>query len=265
MKRILTVMGLLAVIVAVEPCVFAGSLRLQYKLAPGQTWIEKYWHQSETSVEGTKRITRTKRITEYKVMKGPEKGWASLVARMKSYKAEDEKGTTDFPEFTLIEFRADMRSSGEMRNIRYTVNSAPKGSNTKDIPPERAATMRQTAMSLADQWKKAVFWFPALPAYSLKPGDDFEVSKKAADNDFLSKEVFSLEDVQSGLAYFTIKYRGTRTNLKSLGKGKAVFDVTEGMWVEFTTTYRHAIEFTMHGKRYTSEVLDTNKREIEKQ
>ena len=66
----------------------------------------------------------------------------------------------------------------------------------------------------------------------------------------MSKTVYVLEEVSEGLAYFSIKQRsvsktsgamGTAADTKSAGKGEAIFDLKEGMWLEFTTKSRHNV------------------------
>ncbi|MBW1851701.1 MAG: M48 family metalloprotease [Deltaproteobacteria bacterium] len=63
----------------------------------------------------------------------------------------------------------------------------------------------------------------------------------------VSKQVFTLEDVSKGLAYFSVRERsltkstapgGGKTDTKTAGKGEAIFDLREGMWVEMTTKSR---------------------------
>jgi hypothetical protein len=264
---------------------FAAPYGLKYKLAPGQRWVAKMLSQSETTFMGNKNVTKTKTVIEYKVTKGPKKGWVSLVARIKSQKNEAGENIADRIGLTRIEFRADMHSSGEIRNIHSEGRvSIPRGGNTENLPPEMAAMMQQSANFMAEVWKNAVFWFPELPEDKLEPGDEFEVTKKMGagsagaglQTQTLTKQVFTLEDVSDGLAYFSVKERsltktkgvmGGKSETKSLGKSKAMFDLKEGMWVEFVTKYRSKVQLGGGSPmgQSASEVLNVTKYEMEKQ
>ena len=285
MKRTLKTIGSVTVIFGFMTYAFAGSYGLKYKLAPGQRWIAKMLSQSETTFMGNKNVTKTKTIIEYKVTKGPKKGWVSLLARIKSQKNEAGENIADRMGLPGIKFMADMHSSGEIRNIHHEGSmQIPGGTNTDDLPPEMAAMMQQSANFMAEVWKNAVFWFPEFPEDRLEPGDEFEVTKKtgagsegaALQTQTLTKQVFTLEDVSDGLAYFSVKERsltktkgvmGGKSDTKSLGKSKAVFDLQEGMWVEFATKYRSEVKFggAPPMGQSASEVLNITKYEMEKQ
>ena len=285
MNKICKTIGLVTVIFGSMAYAFAAPYGLEYKLAPGQRWVAKMLSQSETTFMGNKNVTKTKTVIEYKVTKGPKKGWVSLVARIKSQKNEAGENIADRIGLTRIEFRADMHSSGEMRNIHSEGRvSIPGGGNTENLPPEMAAMMQQSANFMAEVWKNAVFWFPELPEDKLEPGDEFEVTKKMGagsagaglQTQTLTKQVFTLEDVSDGLAYFSVKERsltktkdvmGGKSETKSLGKSKAMFDLKEGMWVEFVTKYRSKVQLGGGSPmgQSASEVLNVTKYEMEKQ
>ena len=284
MKRILPIIGLMAVIVAFTTSSFAGTVRLKYKLVPGQKWLVTSLSQSETTVMGTKDVDRSKTSIEYQVAKGPKEGWVSLVARIRSNTNESGEDLADQTGLTQVTFKADMHSSGEIRNIHHEGASLQSGSNTEDLTPEMKAMLQQSATLLADIWKDAVFWFPELPEETLELGDEFDVIKKMGlggtgaglQTETLTKQVYTLEDVSSDLAYFSVKERsvtkmkgvmGGTSDTKGLGKSEAVFDLKEGMWVEFVTKSRYKVEFGAGSSmgQSTSDVLNMSKYEVEKQ
>jgi len=281
MKTIFEALGLVTVIFGLMTHALAGPIGLKYKLAPGQRWVARMLSQSETTFMGKKNVTKTKTIIEYEVTKGPKRGWVSLGARITSQKNEAGESTADRIGLTRIVFRADMHSSGEIRNIRYEGGEQiAGGSKGENLPPEVAAMMQQSANVIAEAWKNAVFWFPEFPEDNLEPGDEFDVTKKMGaggglQTQTLTKQVFTLEDVSDGLAYFSVKERsitrmkgvmGGKSDTKSLGKSKATFDLREGMWVDFVTRYRSKVQFgggSLMGQG-TSEVLNVIKYEMEK-
>ena len=283
MKRALLILGLTTTIVAFTTSSFAGSVRLKYKLAPGQRWRVTSLYQSETTVMGTKDVNRHKTIIEYQVTKGPKKGWVSLVARIRSHTNEAGEDAAAQTGLTRVTYKADMHSSGEMRNIRHEGASFPSEANTEDMTPEMKAMMQQSATLIADIRKDAVFWFPELPEATLGLGDEFDVIKKMGvggtgagmQTESITKQVFTLEDISKGLAYFSVKERsvtkmkgamGGTADTKGLGKSEAVFDLNEGMWIEFVTKGRYAVTFGAGSPmgQGASEMLDINKYEIEK-
>ena len=284
MKKIAKTIGMITVIFGFMTYAFAGSFGMRYKLVPGQRWVAKMLTQSETTFLGNKDVSKTSTIIEYKVNKGPKKEWVSVGAWIRSQKDEAGKNIADHMGLTGIKFMADMHSSGEIRNIHHEGSmQIPGGSNKDDLPTEMEAMMQQSANFIAEAWKNAVFWFPELPEHELEPGDEFEVTKKTSlgsegsslQTQTLTKQVFTLEDVSGGLAYFTVKERsitktngvmGGKSDTKSLGKSKAVFYLKEGMWVEFVTKYRSKVQFgggVPMGKN-ASEVLTVTKYEMEK-
>jgi hypothetical protein len=281
MKKLSKALGLVAVIFGFTASALAGSIGLKYKLAPGQKWVARMSSQSETTFMGKKNVTKTKTIVEYEVTNGPKKGWVSLVARIKSQKNEAGENLADRIGLTRIVFRADMHSSGEMRTIRYEGGgSIAGGGKGQDLPPEVTAMMRQSANVIAEAWKNAVFWFPEFPEDNLEPGDQFDITRKmGAGGDLqtqtLTKQVFTLEDVSDGLAYFSVKERsitrtkgamGGKSDTESLGKSKATFDLREGMWVDFVTKYRSRVQFGGGSPmgQSASEVLTVIKYEMER-
>ena len=236
--------------------VFAGSQTLHYKLAPGQAWICTLSAQNESTFMGKKHVSRNKSVIEYRVSRGPRSGWVSLTARIKS-ESNQSGGQIDL---SRILFKADMHRSGEIRNIQYSGSAVlPMGEGADKLPPEAAAALEQSSHLIAEAWKNAVFWFPEIPEDALEPGDEFEATQKLGMGggggsirvETVSKQVFTLEDVSEGLAYFRVKERsltktsgamGGKTKTKTAGKGEAIFDLRQGMWIEMTTKMRSRVQ-----------------------
>jgi len=228
---------------------YAGSHAFFYKLAPGQVWKATVSSQSESEFMGQKNVTRTKNVIEYKITEGDKPGWVTLVARIVS--SSQEAGGPMDPR--LMRFQAAMHKSGEIRNIETSGDDRMSEQlNGEDISVEMAAMYKQSFQFMMDAWKTSVFWFPELPEDKLEPGDEFDMTQKTGmggagagmDMQTVSKQVFTLEDVIKGLAYFSVRERsltkssgpgGGKTDTKAAGKGEAIFDLEEGMWVEMTT------------------------------
>ena len=259
----------------------AGPVKLRYKMAPGQVWVTTMSSQTETTFMGKKNVHRSKTVIEYRVSKRPQKGWVSLTARIKSQTTPSggDGGQMDLSKLT---FTADMHSSGEIRNIQHKGNALPAPS--ADMPPQMKAMLEQSSNMMADAWKNAVFWFPEIPEDPLEPGDEFDVIRKmdmgssslGMQSRTVSKQVFTLDDASEGLAYFTVRDRsitktkgvaGGRSATKTTGKGEAVFDIKEGMWLGLTTKSRSRMNMSsMPGMgNMSQESLQINKFEMEKQ
>jgi hypothetical protein len=63
--------------------------------------------------------------------------------------------------------------------------------------------------------------------------------------------VFTLEEVSQGLAFFSVKERsvtrtggsmGASSETKMAGKGEAIFDLKQGMWLELTEKFRAKVQ-----------------------
>ena len=186
---------------------------------------------------------------------------------------------------TRMAFHADLHSSGEIRNA---VADTPKGSpaGQPEIPPEMAAMQAQMAGMMGDMYLQMVFWFPEFPEEPLSVGDEFEEKKRlkmgSAARGFgsqtLIKTAYVLEEVSKGLAYFSVRQRavsktsaamGTTAKTKTAGKGDAIFDLKEGMWLEFTTKSRHNVSMGTFPGAGTAQgnntVLSITKITVEKQ
>jgi len=231
---------------------YAGSHSFFYKIAPGQVWQATVGSQSESKFMGQKNVTRTRNVIEYQVLKGPKTGWVTLNARIVS--SSQEAGGPMDP--SLMHFQADMHKSGEIRNIRTSgIDQMSAQIDGQGLPPEMAAMYRQSFQFMIDAWKASVFWFPEFPEDIMEPGDEFDMTQKSGmggsgtgmDMQTVSKQVFTLEDIGEGLASFSVRERsltkssgpgGGKTDTKTAGKGDAIFDLRQGMWVEMTTKSR---------------------------
>ena len=284
MKRVVQFLVLISAFALYSNYALAGSWKLHYKLKPGQVWIATLHSQSETAFMGKKNITRTKTLIEYKVCPGPKKGWVSLKARIKSQSGPSGQSGGQM-DLSRLRFTADMHRSGEIRNIQYSGNPFPgMQANTKGMPAGMAAMYEQSSRMVAEPWKNAVFWFPELPEDSLEIGDEFDVTRKMGAGgrtggmqmQSVSKQLFTLEDVSEGLAYFTIRERtitrtgspmGGKSDTKTAGKAKAVFDLHEGMWAELAMKSRSRVQLgNMPGMSGggTHDVLQVSKYTVER-
>ena len=225
----------------------AGGWRFAYRLKPGQEWIVTQAGQTETNVMGQKQVNRNKTVIGYKISAGPKKGWVRLTARILS-----AAGGIDLKKMT---FTGDMHTSGEIRNKQVTGSAAPQMEGMEGMTPEMKAMMAQSYRFMADAWKEMVFWFPEFPEEKLDIGDEFDMTRKmtggggAMGMTSVRKEVYTLEDVSDGLAYFSVKDRsvtqtqtamGGETKTKTAGKGETVFDLKDGMWMDVVSRFKSA-------------------------
>lgn len=226
----------------------AGGCTLKYKLAPGQEWICNLASKNESGFMGQKNVSQSRQIYEYTVSKGPKKGWVTMTARIRS-KGPEGQGQMDL---SKLRFIADVHASGEIRNIQYTGNAMPDlGEAAAQMPPEMKKMMEDSYKMIPEAYKNAVFWFPEVPEDKLEIGDEFDVQRKMGmggsgagmQMETVIKQVYTLEDVSKGLAYFSVKERsvtkskgmaGGQSETKMAGKGDAIFDLELGMWLELT-------------------------------
>jgi hypothetical protein len=261
MKKILGITIL--IVLLASPMAFAGPFVFGYKLKPGKKYVTTMSSQTETHFMSQKNISRSRTVIEYTIMPGLKKDWVLLTARIRSQRDENGQDTGQMTGMYQIEYSADMHQSGEIRNIKYTgAKLSPEmEEQIKTLPPETAAMVMQSADFMAEQWKDPIFWFPEFTENKLRIGDQFEVTKKGASgspgfamqNQFLSKQVFTLESVLNNLAYFSVEERtlmkssgamGSQSEVKSLGKSKAVFDLKAGLWIELVSKYRSQVQFS---------------------
>jgi hypothetical protein len=261
MKKIIWITAM--IVLLASPAAFAGPFVFGYKLKPGKKYVTTMSSQTESNFMGQKNVSRSRTVIEYMVMPGIKKDWVSLVARIRSQKNETGQDTGQMTGLYQIEYRADMHQSGEIRNIKYTgAKLTPEmEEQVKTLPPETAAMVMQSADFMAEQWKDPIFWFPEFTENKLRIGDQFEVTKKGASgspgspmqNQYLSKQVFTLESVVNGLASFSVEERsmmktsgamGSQSNTKSLAKSEAIFDLKAGLWIELVSKYRSQVQFS---------------------
>jgi hypothetical protein len=237
------------------PAWAAGAAQLQYRLAPGQVWIGTLSSQSQTSFMGEKSLHRSKSVIEYRVKKGTKANWVSLTARIVKQHTPGQEGGGQM-DLSGIAFMADMHRSGELRNIRHEGTALPAGMS--ELPPQMKQMYAQSSDMIADAWKSAVFWFPELPEAPMRPGDEFDVTRRIGmggagagiQAQTVSKQVFTLEEVSKGLAYFTVRERsvtkmkgmaGGRSDTKTAAKGETVFDTKTGMWLDMVVKSRSKV------------------------
>lgn len=208
----------------------AGTMKFTYHLKPGQKWIGTLSSQNQTGVvSGKKKRNASSTIVEYTVKKHPKKGWVILEARILS--------------------TGKKRSRIDLSKVTYSGNPMPDlGPNAANLPPQTLEIIKRSISTLPEYWKHMVYWFPELPDFALEPGDEFDCNRKmgagapGSPAAFQShvKQVFILEEVSDGLAYFSVKERsvtkgmvaGSATQTRKSGKGDAVFDLETGMWLE---------------------------------
>ena len=237
----------------------AESCKLKYRFTPGQKWICIFSSKNESSFMGKKNISQSKHIYEYSVSRGSKKGWVNLKARIKPQKGASAAGQMDL---SKLRFTAEVHSSGEIRNIQYSGNVMPDlGDNSDQMTPQMKEMIAQSYKMIPEAYKNSVFWFPEVPEEKLEIGDEFEVKRKvgmggsgsAMQMETVSKQVFTLEDVSQDLAYFSVKQRsvtktggsmGASSKTKIAGKGEAIFDLKQGMWLELTEKSRAKVQIS---------------------
>ena len=250
MKRLLMLTAALLTLALTLSPVWAGGWPFAYKLKPGQTWTVTMAQQNTSNVMGQKDVNRNKHQIRYTVSAGPKKGWVTLTAKfLKS------AGTESGMDMGKMTFTADMHTSGEFRNKKVTGSPAPPMGDMEGVPPEMKAMLAQSYQSMGEMWKETVFWFPEFPEGKLDLGDEFEMTQKMGSGggimgvESVIKQVFTLEDVSDGLAYFSVRQRavsktagmGSKTTTKTAGKGETIFDLKAGMWVEVVTLSQSSI------------------------
>ena len=236
----------------------AGGCTLKYKLAPGQEWICTLVSKNESSFMGQKNVNQSRQTYAYKVSKGPRKGWVTLTASIISKGAEGQ-GQMDL---SKLRFTADVHTSGEIRNIQYTGSVMPDmGPEAAQMPPDMKKMMEDSYKMIPEAYKNSVFWFPEVPEDKLEIGDEFDVQRTMGmggsgagmQMETLIKQVYTLEEVSKGLAYFSVKERsvtktkgvaGGQSETKMAGKGDAIFDLELGMWLELTEKSRAKVNLS---------------------
>jgi hypothetical protein len=256
MKKLALTILIVVTLVATYSSVMAGGCKLKYKLAPGQKWVCNFASKNETTFMGKKNVNQSKMVYEYSVSKGPKKGWVTMTARIKS-KGSGGQGQMDL---SKLRFTADVHSSGEIRNIQYSGSVMPDmGEGADQMSPQMREMMENSYKMIPEAYKNAVFWFPEVPEDNLEIGDEFDVQRKMGmggsgagmQMETVIKQVYTLEDVSKGLAYFSVKERsitktdgmaGGKSETKIAGKGDAIFDLELGMWLELTEKSRAKVK-----------------------
>jgi len=248
MKGVLLAFSLLAGIALAGHAMAADSCRLAYKMLPGQLWVSEMSSQYKSSTAGAEAMPATRYSVRYQVSKADKPGWVKLEARILSHSANSEGGL----DYTKLTYTADMHSSGELRHITHTGSAMPKlpKEQLAAMPPQYADLMAGQDDMMAKAMQKGVLWFPELPEDKLKVGDSFDVAEKSdlgtnamAQFQTVIKTEYTLEDVNQGLAYFSVRQHsqtkvsgmGSSSDTLTAGKADAVFDLEQGMWVEMTT------------------------------
>lgn len=238
--------------------VWGGGITLTYKFKPGQVWYCTQSNQSESTFMGQRSVNQGKSVIEYKVTKGPKTGWVTISGRIRSHSNPNSSGSG--MDLGKMKFSADVHSSGEVRNIKTSGN--PMEEQMKQVPPEMRAMYEQSASMVSDAWKHAVYWFPEVPEDALEIGDEFEVERdmgmgnsgSMTQTRSLSRQVYTLEDVSEGLAYFSVKERsvtksegpmGGKSETKIAGQGEVIFDLKLGMWLELVEKSRAKVDIGM--------------------
>lgn len=209
-----------------------GGLEFGYRLEPGERWIAREASETRTDVMDVKSVTRSEQVIEYRVSRGPRKGWVTLAARVTSHSSSSStrEGRADkHNPLAGMTFQADMHRSGELRNYSFSGGDP------------RIAGFIGPAM------KTAIFAFPEFPGHPLAVGDEFDVVSKMEIGgaqgmggvQAVAKITYALEEVRNGLAYFSTRQRAdvkaATMEVKDAGRGTAIFDLKAGMWIEHET------------------------------
>ncbi|RPI79920.1 MAG: hypothetical protein EHM45_01000 [Desulfobacteraceae bacterium] len=265
--------------------VWAAPYVFSYILKPGNQWTATVTSQTEIRSQDQKELIRSKTLIEYRVLQGIDPAWFMVAARVRS--RTDYTGRSPQTDVNLYQtlFQADMHVSGDLRNVAYQMGTSslhpPAFSRTA---PGLSTQETGPFYDFMEQWQEMVFWFPVFPNTELKPGHSFEITQKRfmtdSDNQWqtrgLVKQILTLESVQNGLAVFSVQDRsagitdagfGSNTGTRSLTKAQAVFDLRQGMWVEWTSKYRgqERINPGKSGSAVVREIMNITKYEIRKQ
>jgi hypothetical protein len=247
MKRRIKIPLIIFAVLALPHLASADGCTLAYNLKPGQKWRCAFTSRSETTVMGQKNTNQSKQTYDYVVSKGPKNNWVTVTARIVTKGADAQSGMN----LSKLVFTADVHTSGEIRNIQYSGDVMPTLENADQIPEEMKKMMQASYKMIPEAYKHAIFWFPEVPEYRLEIGDEFDVKRTMGAGgtgtdmqmQTVSIQSFTLEEVSKGLAYFSVKQRsvtktkgvaGGSADTKIAGKGEAVFDLEQGMWLELT-------------------------------
>ena len=262
----------------------AASYLLSYSLKPGDKWTTTVQSQTEIRSQGKKEFIRSKTLIEYRVLQGVDPTWFTVAARVRS--RTDYTGRSPQTDINLYQtlFQADMHLNGDLRNVAYQMGNSPLhppafGRSSPGLSAQETGPFHD----FMEQWQDMVFWFPVFPNAELKPGDSFEITQKRFMTDSnnqwqtrgLAKQILTLESVVNGLATFSIQDRSmamtntgfrSNTGTRSLTKTQAVFDLRQGMWIEWTNKYRgqELVNPGKSGSAVIREIMNITKYEIKK-
>jgi hypothetical protein len=259
MKKIIRITLVIFTIVVAPTLVLAGGVKLKYKFVPGQQWECTRKTHMAFEVMGQKQVQRQNHTVLYTASKGKKKGWVHLTAQYINPPPKTPENQFALGQYDLL-FSADVHSSGDTRNIQ--VEDTQKDKSDPSLPPQMQAALDQNKKMLAESLKQTVFWFPEVPEYALVPGDEFEekstqgVKTDGMQNKSKTRTVFELDDVSDGLAYFVTKQRsaskmstmGGNMDYGSSGKGEIIFDIKEGMWIEYVSKSKMKFSGAMMGQ-----------------
>jgi hypothetical protein len=230
-KRLTESAPFLFVVFLWAPSGLGAEQVFQYKAQPGQVWVATERSETRSEWMGNKSIIRDKTVIKYEVTKAPKPGWATVTARVLS-KSQDLGANQPAQPQTFwrnVVYTASLHRSGEVRDTRY--------SSTGTLDP--------ASKSIVEGHLEGIFWFPEFPEHPLRPGDEFDVTRKqtAVGTQTVSRTTYTLEEVRAGLAYFSTKIRvvskvpgpGGPSEYKQAWKGEAIFDIAKGMWTELSS------------------------------
>ncbi len=208
-------------------CPALAGQRFEYRFNAGDTWKMSERSDTTTEIMGTKMVQRAKRLTVYKIARDLGKGWFRIVAQITAQKNWDDSGQkNEMNSFAGMQFSAQVHKSGIVKNYKFSGGDP------------------QMAKMIGPAMKPAIFFFPEFPDEALEPGDEFDSVIRfempgmmgAGGMKSVIKMTYTLEDVSGGMATFSIRQRmkmkGSGMDIKSGGKSEAVFDLSQGMWVE---------------------------------
>lgn len=215
---------------------WAGQ-RFKYRFEAGDTW--KMSDRSETTTEmmGNKTTQRTKRLTVYKIVRDLGKGWFRIGAQVTAQKNWDHTGkANETNALAGMQFTAEVHRSGVLKNYKFSGGDP------------------MMAKMIGPAMKPAIFFFPEFPEEALEPGDEFDALIRYEMPGMMGmggmksviKMTYTLEDISDGLATFTIRQRmktkGSGMDMKTGGKSEALFDLSEGMWIEHESVTKSTVE-----------------------
>ncbi len=210
----------------------AAGHAFHYRFSPGETFTARQVSEVRTELMDQKSVSRTEQTIQYQVAAGPRAGWVTITARVISMATRSgDEPTRKQNVYQGMVFKANVHRTGELRDYSFSGGDP------------------QLAAFVGPLMKAAVFMFPELPE-RLAPGDDFDVTTKLetgggeampgmASFSGATRMTYTLDEVRKGLAYFTVQQRATvkaaGMEVKDAGKGSAVFDLKDGMWLELET------------------------------